>query len=179
MDMKITGVRTTAYGNGTNPSGGRYIEVDGKKIYERLTSNKNGIPTDGGKNPKFVELEEWVKAEFGDTQSVWDWAKKEYEQFKKEKEKEKMKEVESWIEKIRDNPEQFEAWENSYSLGVILKLFPAKKLGDTIIESEKALKLEIREGEVSLHTEPMLRQFMKPLSVRKFLETWDKMQSQA
>lgn len=175
--MKVTAIRQKSYGKGTNPSGGAFIEVDGRKIYERLTSNKNGIPTDGGKNPEFKKLEEMVTEKFGE--SVWEWAKKEYEQFKKEKEKEKMKEVESWIEKIRDNPEQFEAWENSYSLGVILKLFPAKKLGDTIIESEKALKLEIREGEVSLHTEPMLRQFMKPLSVRKFLETWDKMQSQA
>src|SRR5690554_2037616 len=100
--MKVTGYSVRTYGVGTNPSGGRYIEVDGKKIYERLTSNKNGIPTDGGKNPEFKKLEEMVTEKFGE--SVWEWAKKEYEQFKKEKEKEKMKEVESWIEKIRDNP---------------------------------------------------------------------------
>lgn len=177
--MKVTGYSVRTYGVGTNPSGGRYIEVDGKKIYERLTSNKNGIPTDGGKNPKFVELEEWVKAEFGDTQSVWDWAKKAYKEHLVEQQEKKTKEIEAWIEKIRANPDNFEAWENSYSFGVILDIIPARTLGDLVIESEKALKLEIREGVVSLHTEPMLRQFMKPLSVRKFLETWDKMQSQA
>lgn len=176
---KVTGYNPKTYGNGTNPGGGSYIEVDGVRIYERLVSRRNGIPTDGGKNPEFKKLEEMVFKKFGGAQSVWDWAKKEYEQFKKEKEKEKMKEVESWIEKIRANPTKFEAWENSYSFGVILDIIPARTLGDLVIESEKALKLEIREGEVSLHTEPMLRQFMKPLSVRKFLETWDKMQSQA
>src|SRR5690606_20885367 len=122
-------------------------EVDGKKIYERLTSNKNGIPTDGGKNPKFVELEEWVKAEFGDTQSVWDWAKQQYKKFRQEEQEKKNKEVESWIEKIRDNPEQFEAWENSYSFGVILDVIPARTVGDLVIESEKALKREVRKGE--------------------------------
>lgn len=176
--MKVTGYSVRTYGKGTNPSGGRYIEVDGKKIYERLTSNKNGIPTDGGKNPEFKKLEEWVREKLG-VQSVWDWAKQQYKKFRQEEQEKKNKEVQSWIEKIRTKPENFEAWQNSYSLGVILKLFPAKKLGDTIIEPEKALKLEIREGEVSLHTEPMLRQFMKPLSTKEFLEAWDQMQSQA
>ena len=171
--MKVTAIRQKSYGKGTNPSGGAFIEVDGRKIYERLTSNKNGIPTDGGKNPEFKKLEEWVREKLG-VQSVWDWAKKEYEQFKKEKEKEKMKEIEAWIEKIRANPTKFEAWENSYSFGVILDIIPARTLGDLVIESEKALKLEIREGGVYLHAEPILRQFMKPLPVGEFLEAWDR-----
>lgn len=173
MKMKVTGYSVRTYGVGTNPSGGRYIEVNGRKIYERLTSNKNGIPTDGGKNPKFVELEEWVKAEFGDTQSVWDWAKKAHKEYVMDQKEKEMKEIEAWIEKIRANPTKFEAWENSYSFGVILDIIPARTLGDLVIESEKALKLEVREGEVYLYVGPVFRKFMKPLPVGEFLEAWD------
>src|SRR5690606_9441533 len=145
--MKVTGYSVRTYGVGTNPSGGRYIEVDGKKIYERLTSNKNGIPTDGGKNPEFKKLEEWVREKLG-VQSVWDWAKKAHKEYVMDQKEKEMKEIEAWIEKIRANPAKFEAWGNSYSFGVILDIIPARTLGDLVIESEKALKLEIREGGV-------------------------------
>lgn len=169
--MKVTGYSVRTYGVGTNPSGGAFIEVDGKKIYERLVSRRNGIPTDGGKNPEFKKLEEMVTEKFGE--SVWEWAKKAHKEYVVEQQEKKMKEIEAWIEKIRANPTKFEAWENSYSFGVILEVIPQQKLGDLIISSEKALKLEIREGVVALHTGPVLRQFMKPLPVGEFLEAWD------
>ncbi|SEN77922.1 hypothetical protein [Lihuaxuella thermophila] len=78
--MKVIKFSSRRYGKGSNPSGGVYVEVfvendqeaeilgckrlDIVRVYERLVSYGGGIPLDGGANPQWKALEEYVSKAF-------------------------------------------------------------------------------------------------------------------
>jgi hypothetical protein len=57
--------RSRTYGMGSNPRGGAYIEIDGRRTYERRTAYRGNQPVDGGENPDFFDLAAKIFAHAG------------------------------------------------------------------------------------------------------------------